>query len=137
MWEGGGAKFESSGYYFHLEPPNILLGVGIHMFSKDLLKAYREAVVDPVAGPSLVDAVNQISESGDYQLGGEHYKRVPRGYDPEHKYVEDLKRKDFVIMKPFGEDETCAADFLAQFTSACRRSGSFVEFLTRAVGLEY
>jgi uncharacterized protein (TIGR02453 family) len=27
MWEGEGAKFESSGYYFHLEPPNILLGV--------------------------------------------------------------------------------------------------------------
>ena len=25
MWEGEGAKFESSGYYFHLEPPNNLL----------------------------------------------------------------------------------------------------------------
>jgi hypothetical protein len=57
MWEGEGAKFESSGYYFHLEPPNIMLGVGIHTFSKTLLKAYREAVVDPVAGPALVKAV--------------------------------------------------------------------------------
>lgn len=84
MWEGEGAKFESSGYYFHLEPPNILLGVGIHMFSKDLLNAYREAVVDPVTGPELVKAVQQVSERGDYQLGGEHYKRVPRGYDLEH-----------------------------------------------------
>jgi uncharacterized protein (TIGR02453 family) len=91
MWEGGGAKFESSGYYFHLEPPNILLGVGIHMFSKDLLKAYREAVVDPVAGPALVDAAKQVSESGDYKLGGEHYKRVPRGYDAEHPNAELLR----------------------------------------------
>jgi hypothetical protein len=35
-----------SGYYLHLEPPNLLLGFGIHNLSKDLLKAYREAVVD-------------------------------------------------------------------------------------------
>ena len=39
IWEGDGAKFESSGYIYHPEPPNILLGVGIHIFSKKLLKA--------------------------------------------------------------------------------------------------
>ena len=91
MWEGEDAKFESSGYYFHLEPPNILLGVGIHMFSKNLLKAYREAVVDPVAGPELVKAVQEVSQKGEYNLDGEHYKRVPRGYDPKHPNAELLR----------------------------------------------
>jgi uncharacterized protein (TIGR02453 family) len=91
MWEGEGAKFESSGYYFHLEPPNIMLGVGIHMFSRDLLKVYREAVVDPMTGRALVKAVREVSESGGYQLGGEHYKRVPRGYDPDHPNAELLR----------------------------------------------
>lgn len=91
MWEGEGAKFESSGYYFRLEPPNIMLGVGIHMFSKDLLKVYREAVVDPMTGQALVKAVREVSESGEYQLGGEHYKRVPRGYDPDHPNAELLR----------------------------------------------
>ena len=47
MCEGGGAKLESSGYYFHLEPPNIMVGVGIHTFSKYLLKVYQDAVVHP------------------------------------------------------------------------------------------
>ena len=90
LWEGEGAKFESSGYYFHLEPPNILLGVGIHIFSKNLLKAYREAVVDPVAGDALVKAVQEVSQKGCYNLGEEHYKRVPRGYDPERPNAELL-----------------------------------------------
>jgi uncharacterized protein (TIGR02453 family) len=94
MWEGESAKFESSGYYFHLEPPNILLGVGIHLFSKDMLKAYREAVVDPVAGPSLVKVFRLVSESGDNILGGEHCKRVPCDYDPEHPHAELLRYKD-------------------------------------------
>ena len=48
MWEGDDAKFESSGYYFHLESPNLMMVVGIHIFSKDLLQAYRDAVIDPV-----------------------------------------------------------------------------------------
>lgn len=61
------------------------------MFSKDLLKAYREAVVDPFTGPALVKAIRDVSESGDYQLGGEHYKRVPRGYDAEHPNAEFLR----------------------------------------------
>ena len=90
MWEGEGAKFESSGYYFHLEPPNMMVGVGIHTFSKDLLKAYREAVVDQVSGPALVGAINQVSAKKVYRLGGKHYKRVPRGYDPEHANAELL-----------------------------------------------
>ena len=88
MWEGEGAKFESSGYYFYIEPPNLMLGVGIHIFSKDLLKAYREAVVNPESGPALVKAIQEVSLKKGYNLGGKHYKRVPRGYDPEHDNVE-------------------------------------------------
>jgi uncharacterized protein (TIGR02453 family) len=90
MWQGQGAKFESSGYYFHLEPPNILLGVGIHTFSKELLKAYRESVVDPESGPALVKAITTVSIERGYDLGGKHYKRVPRGFDHEHEYAEFL-----------------------------------------------
>ena len=90
MWQGDGAKFESSGYYFHLEPPNMMVGVGIHTFSKDLLQAYRDAVVDPESGPELVIAIKGIGLEKGYNLGGKHYKRVPQGYDPDHDNVEFL-----------------------------------------------
>jgi uncharacterized protein (DUF2461 family) len=83
-----GLKYESSGYYFHLEPPNILLGVRIHIFSKNLLNAYWKAVVDPDAGSAPVKAVRKVSANGDCQLGGEQYKREPRGYDPKHPHAE-------------------------------------------------
>ena len=90
MWEGDGAKFESSGYYFHLEPPNIMVSAGIHTFSKDLLKAYRDAVVHPESGPALVKAMQEVGLEKGYDIGGKHYKRVPRGYDPDHENVEFL-----------------------------------------------
>ena len=90
MWEGDRPKMENSGYYFHLDPPNLMLGVGIHQFSKTLLKAYRDSVVNPVYGPDLVDAIHAVTQKGKYSIGGKHYKRIPRGYDAKNEFADLL-----------------------------------------------
>jgi uncharacterized protein (TIGR02453 family) len=84
-----GGKFDNPGYYFHLEPGNVMLGVGIHGFSKPLLKAYRDSVVNPELGPRLAEITAGVLEKG-YGIGSKTYKRVPRGYDPEHEYADLL-----------------------------------------------
>ena len=89
FWTGEGAKFENPGYYFHLDPDNLMLGVGLYSFAKPILKAYREAVVDPELGPALAQIVVDVAEKG-YGIGQKTYKRVPRGYDPEHQNAELL-----------------------------------------------
>jgi uncharacterized protein (TIGR02453 family) len=91
FWEGNRKKMESSGFYFHLEPEKLMLGVGIYMFSKPMLKTYRDAVVHPDHGMRLLEAVESVTVTGEYQIGGKHYKRVPRGYDSDHKNAEFLK----------------------------------------------
>jgi len=82
MWEGEGRKMECPGFYFHLEPPKLLLGGGIHIFSKPLLDEFRRSVVHPKHGPELDEAVGSIPKR--LNIGGRIYKRTPRGYDPEH-----------------------------------------------------
>ena len=79
FWEGGGPRMDCPGYYFHLEPPNLMLGGGLYIFSRPLLERYRRAVADPEYGPELAAMVKKISARPGYTLGGEHYKRVPRG----------------------------------------------------------
>jgi len=88
LWEGEGPKLECSGFYFHLEPPRLLLGGGIHIFSKPLLDEFRKSVVHPVYGPDLEEAVQSVSVH--LGIGGRHYKKIPRGYDPEHPLAELL-----------------------------------------------
>lgn len=90
FWEGEGPRMGCSGFYFHLEPPDLMLGVGIHEFSDALLGAYRQAVIDPQLGPALVEAIQSVSQPGIYSFGGQHYKRVPQGYDPSHPRAEFL-----------------------------------------------
>lgn len=89
-WEGDGHRMECSGYYLHLEPPNLMLGVGLHAFPKNLIQTYRDSVVHPEFGVELREAIKKVAGSGKYSVGGKHYKRVPRGYDPDHENAELL-----------------------------------------------
>jgi uncharacterized protein (TIGR02453 family) len=90
FWEGSRKKTENSGFYFHLEPPRLMLAAGIHVFPRTLLGVYRDAVVDPEHGSALVKAVKQVSARGPYEIGGRHYKRVPQGYDAAHENADFL-----------------------------------------------
>ncbi len=83
LWEGDRPKMECSGFYFHLEPPVLLVGVGLYFFPPPLLDEFRQAVLHPVHGQALEDAVGLLSKRG-YELGEPHYKRTPRGFDPAH-----------------------------------------------------
>ncbi|MFC1836776.1 DUF2461 domain-containing protein, partial [Thermodesulfobacteriota bacterium] len=90
FWEGDDPKMECPGFYFHLEPPDIMFGAGMHCFSRQMLQIYRDAVVDPKLGKSLVKAINEVKKNGDYEIGVKHYKRTPRGYDSDHENAELL-----------------------------------------------
>jgi uncharacterized protein (TIGR02453 family) len=91
FWEGSRKKVENSGYYFQLEPNKLMLAAGIHIFPKPLLKTYRDAVVHPKQGLRLLEAVESVIALEEYQIGGRHYKRIPSGYDGEHKNAEYLR----------------------------------------------
>jgi uncharacterized protein (TIGR02453 family) len=89
FWEGQGPKLECSSFYFHVEPPSLLLGAGIYIFPDHILKAYRDAVIDPEQGEALVQAIEAVQQAG-YSLDGKHYKRTPRDYPADHERAELL-----------------------------------------------
>jgi uncharacterized protein (TIGR02453 family) len=90
FWEGVRPKMECSGFYFHLEPPTLFLGTGIHCFSKPLLEEFRNSVVHPKHGRAFAKAVQAVLKKGVYGIGGKHYKKTPRGFDPQHSNAEFL-----------------------------------------------
>jgi len=91
FWEGSFKKLETPSFYFHLEPDNLMLASGMYIFPKDLIQVYRDAVVDDIQGRSLEKAIQQVQKKGNYQLGWEKYKTVPRGYDAGHARSHLLK----------------------------------------------
>ena len=84
FWEGPRSRMESPGFYVHLEPPTFLLGAGYYMFPDWITERFRRAVVHPKCGKELASILKKIAQSSDFEIGGQHYKRVPPGYDPSH-----------------------------------------------------
>jgi uncharacterized protein (TIGR02453 family) len=89
LWEGTRKRMECSGFYLHVENKNVLIGVGIKMFSKPLMGRYRRAVVDKQQGAALKSAVKKVAAQG-YLIDGKHYKKIPGAYDAGHPAAEYL-----------------------------------------------
>jgi uncharacterized protein (TIGR02453 family) len=84
FWEGIKSRMECPGFYFHLTPSHLMLGVGLYRLPSPALEQYRSAVVHPEYGAELGDIAGRIKKLDGYNLGGRHYKRLPPGFDSQH-----------------------------------------------------
>ena len=84
FWEGDERSFGSSGFFLRLAPKQLILGAGLHRFDKEQLKGFRSGVDDEKRGKALVTAIKRVTDTGEYEVRGESYKKVPRGFDPQH-----------------------------------------------------
>ncbi|MDX1415575.1 MAG: DUF2461 domain-containing protein [Candidatus Promineifilaceae bacterium] len=89
--DGRGKKTERPAYGFHMGANSMELMAGMFRFSKPQLAAYRAAVADDASGLELVKALQALGDADDYHLVGEHYKRIPSGYDADHPRADLLR----------------------------------------------
>jgi len=130
-----GKDVHAPGFYLHLEPDGVFVGVGIWHPETKTLGKIRDAIVEH---PNRwQEIISDKAFSTTYELGGDSLKRAPKGYDPDHPLIEDLKRKDFIASTPFSEEDACAPDFVDRFAEACHTASPFVKFLTTAIGLPW
>jgi uncharacterized protein (TIGR02453 family) len=78
FWEGD-RKVAVSGLFLRVWPDGVVVGAGAHAFDNRQLASYRDAVADRTAGAELATIVGELEAAG-HEVGGETYKRVPRGY---------------------------------------------------------
>jgi uncharacterized protein (TIGR02453 family) len=98
FWEGPRKKTENPGFFIKIDQKGVGVFVGMHGFCKEHLQTYRDAVIHPEKGNALLASIDEVKKAGDYEVGGLHYKRVPRGFDPEHERAEQLKYNGMYAM---------------------------------------
>ena len=130
-----GREVHGPGFYLHLEPGEVFAGVGLWHPVSPTLGKIRDAIVANSARWQSI--VNDKGFASQFEMDGESLSRPPKGYDPGHLLIEDLKREDFVASRAFSEEEACAPNFIDRYADACRVGGPFMEFLTTAAGLPW
>ena len=123
------------GFYLHLQPGESFVGVGIWRPAGPGLQAIRSAIDDRQAAWRKVRRT--IEADDDFALAGDSLKRAPRGVDPEHPLIEDLKRKDFVAVASLTQTEALAADFPTTFAHRCQQAAPLARFLCRALDVPF
>ena len=106
------------------------MGAGVWHPQADALRAVREAIVKDPRGWAAARRVGLSHDEASL-------KRPPRGFDPEHPLIEDLKRQSFTTGAEFTQQQACAPDFAARYVAACRRAAPLMRFLARAMGITF
>lgn len=123
------------GFYLHMEPDGVFAASGVWHPDGPALAKIRDAITDDPNGWRKVTSPKALGPRG--ELAGESLKRPPRGYDPEHPLIEDLKRKDFFALARFTEEESRAPGFMEEFAQTCRTFAPMTRFLTKALDLSW
>lgn len=128
--ERAGKEDRLPGFYFHLAPGESSVAAGIWHPEPPALRKIRDRIV---ARPS---DWGRVVDHG-IEIAGESYVRVPAGYDAEHKYRDDLRRKDFFALQALSDKAISSSDFGEKFESSCRELDPLNQFLAKALGVPW
>ena len=112
----------------------MFLAAGIWHPGTPALKRIRDALA--VRPEGWRAAVAEIAPA--WRLGqGNPLKRPPAGYSADHPLIDDLKRRSFTIVSPLTQRDATASGFLDTCEERAAQARPFMEFVSKALGVEY
>jgi uncharacterized protein (TIGR02453 family) len=123
------------GFYLHIAPKEVFVGVGIWHPDGPTLEKIRARVAEEPAEWKKVTKGKAFKSR--FELAGDSLSRPPKGFDVDHPLIEDLKRKDYIGVAQLDERDLTSAAFLKDFAALCRAGGPLNSFLCGALGIPY
>jgi uncharacterized protein (TIGR02453 family) len=135
---GGNAamgQLDAPVFYLHLQPGECFLGGGIWHPQPDAVQRIRNYMLNNPASWKKITRSPAFSKQ--FELGGESLSRPPRGFDPAHELIGDLKRKDFIASNSFDDNLACDPGFQRYVIDRYRQLAPMVDWLCGALDLEF
>ena len=130
-----GKDVHAPGFYMHIAPQEIFLGVGTWHPEVNALKAIRDHIVAK-PGP-YQDALEHQPFSEIYTMAGDSLSRPPKGYDKDHPLIAEIKRKDFIALCPLQEQQLYQDDLCEAVAKRFARAQPLQKFICAALGLRF
>lgn len=131
-----GKEVAAPGFFLRIAPDAVTLGSGIWQPDTATVGKIRAAIdARQAAWKKVVTDAAFVDAFG--QLAGESLKRPPRGFDAEHPWIEDLKRKDFVAFAELKPAAIGKQDFVEETIRHYKASKPLMKFICTALDLAY
>lgn len=128
-------EIEAPSMYLHFQPGGCFTGGGLWHPSPDTTRKIREFLANNPA--AWIKATRGKAFAARFALGGEALTRPPRGFDPAHELIEDIKRKDFFASRTFAEDIATSAELRPFIVDTFKAIAPMIDYLCAAVELEF
>lgn len=125
----------SPGYYVHIDPDEVFIGVGMWRPDSDPLRQIRERIA--ARSGEWSRAIGEKAFERQFSLGGESLQRPPRGFDKEHPLIDDIKRKSFIAIRSMTVDDCLKPGFQRSVERSFKKATPYMEFLCAAVGVKF
>jgi uncharacterized protein (TIGR02453 family) len=134
----GGKDMHAPGFYIHLEPGGNFAGVGMWSPETAVARRVRQRIYDHPDGWKKASRADSFLDDWDLEPHEEEMlKRVPKDFDPEFEYADDLRMKSFIAGARLDEGEVTSDHFDESIANRFATANDFNGFLTAAVGLPY
>jgi uncharacterized protein (TIGR02453 family) len=130
-----GTDVHAPGLYLHLQPGACYAGVGVWRPESPVANRIRQAIADqPAAWKSATRGKGFLSS---WTIEGETLSRPPKGFDPDHPFIDDIKKKDFTAGAKLTQKQVAAPRFLDDYAKLLTAAKPFQAFLAKAVGVHF
>lgn len=132
-----GKDAHAPGFYVHLEPGQVFFGGGLWMPPPAHLQKIRESIQDDAAGWKKALGGKAFKARFPDGIKGDGLKRPPRGFDPDHPYIEDIKRKSFFAMSESSPKIAKTPAFLDEVETTLKAAKPMMTFLCNAIDVPF
>jgi uncharacterized protein (TIGR02453 family) len=131
-----GRDVHAPGFYVHLGPKEVFFGGGLWMPDSDALARIRSAIAArPGDWKKVVSAKDFLQKFGGVE--GEQLMRPPRGFDPNHRFIDDIRRKSFVVGCDASEKTALSAGLVDDVSACFKTAAPLLRFLSHALNVPF
>lgn len=134
-WSGSfsrATKKLRGGYYFHIEPGNSFAGGGFWGPEASDLKRIREEIAaDSTPFRKILKSKSFKDTFG--ELMGEQLSSAPQRFPKDHKDIDLLRYKQFLLMKKFTDKEVLDGKFLFQLNDTFKKMRPFFNLMSEVL----
>ena len=123
-------------FYVHVEPGGSFVGAGLWHPETPTQRCVRQFIHDNPAGWTA--AAHAPAFRRRFALDDrEMLVRTPAGFPPDSPLVQDLRRKNFVALRPLGDDQVTGPRLLPNLARDLTTLAPFVDYLCASLDLEF
>lgn len=123
------------GYYVHIDPDEVFLAAGMWMPEPEPLLSIRQRIAEKPA--EWQRAKEDKAFARHFELDGTSLTRPPRGFDRNHRMIEDIQLKSFIAIKNMKHDDALSPQFQRKVEAAFPAATPYMRFLCKAVGVQF